>query len=523
MPDMSWNLHPYRTKYSLFYFVGIALILTGCSGGGGSTGSSGNSGSSGGSGNSSTPSTVKQSGLSVSTTNVSMAVGGNASLNAIMTYVDGTTADFTSQATWTSASPGVVSVGANSGVLTGVSAGGPVAVTATLNGLTLTSSVMVSTVGVGSGSVMATGRYDHTASLLGSGSSAQVLVTGGYDINSSALSSAEVYDTISGTWSSSTPINVPRGDHTTVTLKDGRVLITGGMDTNATNNIVTTELYDPVIAAWTVTGPLNDGRSYNAITLLATTGQVLVAGGDDNSGVVNTAEIYTPVASSNAGTWVAINPMIEARDNFTATFLPASVTHSQGAVLVVGGFNSSTTNALSSCEIYDVATGTWSAAAPIPGGRGDHTATLLTAGTYAGQVLVVGGMGSSPSVFLNTVERYDPAHDTWIPVATLSIARYWHNAVLLPADTSHPSGQVLVMGGVGNVSASPTLTSNELYDPVTNLWTTTPYSFTTGRSTFTSTLIAPCASYSNGCVLSTGGYGNFSISNALNSSELYSW
>jgi hypothetical protein len=319
MPEMRWNRHIYSAKYYLLNLVGIVLILTGCNGGG----SGGNAGGGNGDGVN-TPPVVKQTTISVSTPNVSMAVGHSASLSVMMNYVNGTTADITSQATWTSADSAVVSVGVNSGVLTGVSAGGPVTITATLNGLTSTTSVLVSTVPGSSGvsNAMVTGRYDHTASLLTSGpNSGQVLVTGGYDTNGATLSSTELYAPSTNTWSFATPINAPRGDHTTVTLPDGRVLITGGSD-NAGNIFASTELYDPVTATWTVTGPLNDARTYNATTLLTSTGQVFVAGGNDNSysGITNTAEIYTPVASSSTGTWVTIRPMNVAREIATATF-----------------------------------------------------------------------------------------------------------------------------------------------------------------------------------------------------------
>jgi hypothetical protein len=138
-------------------------------------------------------------------------------------------------------------------------------------------------------------------------------------------------------------------------------------------------------------------------------------------------------------------------------------------------------------------------------------------GTYAGQVLVAGGMmwSAQQPVPLYTAELYDPAHNTWTQVHSLVNARYSHNAVLLPA------GQVLVMGGVGSTGA---LDSYELYDPAAganSIWTPSlTNTFTSPRSIFTSTLISPCASYTNGCVLSAGGSDNTTV---FDTTELYTW
>jgi hypothetical protein len=132
-----------------------------------------------------------------------------------------------------------------------------------------------------------------------------------------------------------------------------------------------------------------------------------------------------------------------------------------------------------------------------------------------------------------TAELYDPVNDRWTPATPLNFARYSHNAVLLPADTNHPSGQVLVMGGYGiSVGVGVVLGSYELYDPANGAggtWTTQSQTFRTPRSIFTSTLIVPCATQApNRCVLSAGGSDNvFNVnsnsSSAFYTTELYTW
>jgi Kelch motif len=67
-------------------------------------------------------------------------------------------------------------------------------------------------------------------------------------------------------------------------------------------------------------------------------GKVLVAGGSTGIDVVSSAELYDP----GTGTWTATGSMATARYFHTARLLP------NGKVLVAGGFNGS---ALSSAEL----------------------------------------------------------------------------------------------------------------------------------------------------------------------------
>ena len=68
---------------------------------------------------------------------------------------------------------------------------------------------------------------------------------------------------------------------------------------------------------------------------------------------------------------------------------------------------------------------------------GDHTATLLP----NGKVLVAAGADDSGAVVLSSAELYDPATGSWSSTGSLGTARFRHTATLLP------SGKVLVAGG----------------------------------------------------------------------------
>jgi N-acetylneuraminic acid mutarotase len=309
---------------------------------------------------------------------------------------------------------------------------------------------------------LATGRYYHTATLLPSG---KLLVIGG--MGAGYLASAELYDPSTGAWSATGPLAKERTFHMATLLADGRVLVAGG---SFTSGNPTDELYEPTTGSWSATGSLVTGRAYHSATLL-TNGKVLVTGGY-NLGhfVLSSAELYDPAT----GMWTATGSMTTGRYAHTATLLP------NGKVLVSGGYGAGMV-ILASAELYDPATGSWTATSSLATARFNQTATLLS----NGKVLVCGGAADvATSVALASTELYDPATGNWTATGLLAKARFSHTATLLP------NGKVLVSAGTASMPGTGMRSNGtaELYDPATGAWATTG-SLVTEHTNHTATLL----------------------------------
>src|SRR5205814_1066236 len=107
----------------------------------------------------------------------------------------------------------------------------------------------------------------------------KVLVAAGY--SSGSLTSAEVYDPTTGSWTPTGSLGVARNFHTASLLQNGKVLVAGG--SNDSGFLTATEVYDPGTGSWSAAGNRNAARSEHTSTLLPN-GKVLVAGGESNSG-----------------------------------------------------------------------------------------------------------------------------------------------------------------------------------------------------------------------------------------------
>jgi hypothetical protein len=271
-------------------------------------------------------------------------------------------------------------------------------------------------------------RHGHSATLLPDG---RVLVIGGYNPGQGWLSSAEVYDPAIGQWSITQPIFAHGVTHTATLLKDGRVLVmAGAIQSGSPGPDDRVEIFDPTMNRWQQAARHENTEGNHTATLLPN-GRVLIAAGNADPA------IYDPASD----TWQAAGSLAVERCFARAILLQ------DGRVLLIGGIllpQGGTT--LNSVEIYDPASNAWRQVAPLAQARFDHTATLLP----DGRVLVTGGARpwetswDDAGAILSSVEIYDPASDTWSDLPSLQQARAGHTATLLL------DGRVFVTGGHAN-------------------------------------------------------------------------
>jgi hypothetical protein len=173
------------------------------------------------------------------------------------------------------------------------------------------------------------------------------------------------------------------GDIFAVGLSDGRVLIMGGhTEGNETRDVLQAEIFDPATGTFTATGSMQEAHGTLASATLLADGRVLIAGGwhPTESGLEPVgAEIYDPAS----GQFTATGPMVMARYGHTATLLE------DGQVLIAGGDVSISGNDVPNppAELFDPASGTFTAMQPLAVNRLYHTATRLS----DGRVLLAGG------------------------------------------------------------------------------------------------------------------------------------
>jgi N-acetylneuraminic acid mutarotase len=324
------------------------------------------------------------------------------------------------------------------------------------------------------GSSLNTRRSYHTATLLLNG---KVLVAGGFSTNA-VTSIAELYDPATGNWTTTGSLVTGRREHTTTLLSNGTVLAVGGYDSNNTF-LTSAELYDPATGNWTAAGNISVRRYQHSATLLRS-GQVLIAGGSSFGTYLATTELYDPAT----GSWTNSGRMNASHTLHTATLLP------DGKVLVAGGFGTNQSSpvtpiGLTTCELYDPTSGTWTNTGSLAAARWYHMASLLP----DGKVLAASGFAGSGGGFRTSAEIYDPISGTWANTGPLSIGRSEATATMLP------NGTLMVIGGYNNPN---TLTNAEIYNPGTGTWSS-PNKMSTRRFAHTATLLA------NGRILVAGG------------------
>ena len=304
-----------------------------------------------------------------------------------------------------------------------------------------------------------------------------------------------------GYWRFTSPLSVPRFDHTTNLLTTGDVLVAGGrlVSPQPLTNLASAEVWDPQTDRWRPTGSMNQARWRHTATVLPN-GKVLVAGGFANpiantnaQPVHNSAELYDPVT----GQFTPTGSMQTRRGLHVAQLL------TNGKVLVAGGRTCDAPPAscdftvrTNTAEIYDPATGQFTPTGSMNVPRHTTSAVLL----HNGKVLVPAGFSApDPHDTDNTADLYDPSTGRWTLTGNLNVARARQGGMLLP------DGRVVVGPGSRRTIFGPPFfsqiqTTTEFYVPGTNSWVLAGNPILPGRFNFQFTTLP------NGKALMAGGW-----------------
>ena len=236
-------------------------------------------------------------------------------------------------------------------------------------------------------------------------------------------------------------------------LPDGRIFMTGGHLYGAGYGfgVKDTDFFDPSSRTWTEGPDLSLERWYPTNVELGN-GKILIFGGQkDNQTTSDTVESYDPATN-------------------TLTTLPATATkkvNSYPRLHLLPSGKISFTNQRRT-QVFNPSTNTWAAGPNMNfGGRGVSGHSVLLPGLT--KVLDFGGKASGATSATSTAEIIDFAAPSpqWRSTAPMSFPRMYGNPVVLP------DGKVLVVGG----GRGPGIYDNpvkeaELFDPVTETWTT---------------------------------------------------
>ena len=190
----------------------------------------------------------------------------------------------------------------------------------------------------GSGQSLTEARVDAVAATLPSG---QVLIAGG-ESRDGSTTSAELFNPATDTFTKLTgagqSLAEGRRGAVAARLRSGQILIAGGYNGTAGHvgrELSSTELFNPATDTFTEltgNGFLSEVRE-EAVAATLPSGQVLIAGGDNQAGSLSSAELFNPATDTFSKLTGTGQSLTEARVGAVASTLPS------GQVLIAGGGN----------------------------------------------------------------------------------------------------------------------------------------------------------------------------------------
>jgi N-acetylneuraminic acid mutarotase len=193
----------------------------------------------------------------------------------------------------------------------------------------------------------------------------------------------------------------------TTSVVDGKIYAIGGK--RGSDGVSTVEVYDPATDKWTRKADMPTARMEHAACVID--GRIYVSGGyedwDTYTPTLSSVEVYDPATD----TWVQSSDMPWARNGHTASAV-------DGKMYIIGGHNTETfklfdegkidedevVKLLSTVDVYDPATDTWTTAADFPFLR-----SYLSAAVVDGKIYAIGGGRDVPDDVYSRVDEFDPS------------------------------------------------------------------------------------------------------------------
>ncbi|HNT33550.1 MAG TPA: kelch repeat-containing protein [bacterium] len=170
--------------------------------------------------------------------------------------------------------------------------------------------------------------------------------------------------------------------------------------------------------------------------------------------MLSSCEVLDPESK----TWTQLGNMQVARSDFDSVLIGSRI-------YVMGGVYRDEFRGdvfLSSCEVFDTNTGTWECLPDMNEARAAFRAVALN-----GKIYVMGGCNNL-SEDLSSCEVFDPATGSWTMLASMNQARILFESVVL-------DGNIYVLGGrTDRGSYSDALSTCEVYDTNSNTWQALP-------------------------------------------------
>lgn len=231
-----------------------------------------------------------------------------------------------------------------------------------------------------------------------------------------------------GEWRFGASLLVPRQELATAVL-NGKIYVIAGYDEDG-RSTNTVQVYNPATDSWALAQPLPVSNNHNSAAVAA--GKLYAFGG-----VSNTTYVYDPINNS----WSSV-----ATTNFGHAET-AAVGVINDKIYMAGGFSANT-----ALEVFDPATNTWTALAPMSVAR-NHCG----GGVINGKFYVVGGRGSPQAP--TALEVYDPQTNNWTTLSSMPTGRSGLAVGVV-------NGELYVIGGeLPNIHGEV-----EVYNPASNSW-----------------------------------------------------